>query len=113
MYRQVGNPIFDERGMIQKGLIIRHLVLPNHLQNTKQVLKWVKKQMPSQVYISLMAQYFPTHKAQKRNDINRKLTQEEYAEILHFMDQMGFQNGYVQEVEENECQYVPNWDINS
>ncbi len=109
MHRQVGNPKFDENGIIQKGLILRHLVLPNHLQNTKQVLKWIHKNMNSGVYVSVMAQYFPEYKAYDRPDINRKLTKEEYVEIQDFVEKLGIQNGYLQEMEENECQYVPQW----
>ena len=78
MYKQVGNPEFDENGLIKKGLIIRHLVLPNHLQNSKEVLKWIKNNIDENVYVSIMAQYFPTYKANETEDINRKLTQEEY-----------------------------------
>lgn len=110
MYRQVGNPKFDENGMIQKGLMIRHLVLPNHLQNTKQVLKWIRKNMCSEVYVSVMAQYFPEYKACERTDINRKLTKKEYEEILDFAEKIQIKNGYFQELEENEKQYVPKWE---
>ena len=110
MEHQVGNPKFDENGMLQKGLIIRHLVLPNHLQNTKQVLKWICKNMDTQVYVSVMAQYFPEYKACERMDINRKLTKEEYEEIMNFVQKLGIQNGYFQELEENERQYVPKWE---
>lgn len=110
MERQVGNPKFDENGMIQKGLIIRHLVLPNHLQNTKQVLKWIHKNMDSQVYVSVMAQYFPEYKACERVDINRKLTKGEYEEVMNFAQKLGIENGYFQELEENERQYVPKWE---
>lgn len=110
MERQVGNPKFDENGMIQKGLIIRHLVLPNHLQNTKQVLKWIHKNMDSQVYVSVMAQYFPEYKACEREDINRKLTKGEYEEVMNFAQKLGIENGYFQELEENERQYVPKWE---
>lgn len=78
MYRQVGCPVFDENGIIQKGLIIRHLVLPNHLQNSKHVLKWIKENMPEDTYVSVMAQYFPTYKAKEDDLINRKLTKKEY-----------------------------------
>lgn len=109
MYRQVGNPVFDEKGIIQKGLIIRHLVLPNHLQNSKQVLKWIHKNIASDVYVSVMAQYFPSYKALERQDIGRKITQEEYDQILNFMMDLGIKNGYVQELEENERKYVPKW----
>lgn len=109
MYAQVGNPKFDANGIIQKGLIIRHLVLPNHLQNTKQVLKWIRKNMSPQVFVSVMAQYFPEYKACEREDMNRKLTKEEYEEIMSFVQELGIQNGYFQELEENERQYVPEW----
>lgn len=110
MERQVGSPKFDENEMIQKGLIIRHLVLPNHLQNTKQVLKWIHKNMDSQVYVSVMAQYFPEYKACERVDINRKLTKGEYEEVMNFAEKLGIENGYFQELEENERQYVPKWE---
>ncbi len=109
MYQQVGNPQFDENGMFQRGLMIRHLVLPNHLQNTKQVLKWIQKNINANVYVSIMAQYFPTYKAKEREDVNRKLTEEEYQEIRDYVEKLGIQNGYMQEQEENEQQYVPNW----
>ena len=111
MYKQVGNPVFDENGIIQKGWIIRHLVLPNHLQNSKQVLKWIKKNMNSRIFVSVMAQYFPEYKALETEDINRKLTEEEYSEIKTYVEKLGIQNGYMQEIEENEEKYVPEWDI--
>lgn len=111
MYHQVGNPELNDDGIIQKGLIIRHLVLPNHLQNTKQILKWIKKNVNPNVYISVMAQYFPEYKALERKDINRKLTEQEYAEIQAYIDRIGIENGYMQELEENEQKYVPKWNI--
>lgn len=109
MYKQVGNPKFNENGILQKGLIIRHLVLPNHLQNTKQVLKWIRKNVSKEVYVSVMAQYFPEYKALQREDINRKLTKAEYEEIEEYIDKLGIQYGYLQDLEENEKQYVPRW----
>lgn len=109
MYRQAGPPKFDQNGMIQKGVIIRHLILPNHLQNTKQILKWIQKNMSHEIYVSVMAQYFPEYKALDRSDINRKLTKEEYEEIQDFVDKLGMKNGYRQDLEENEKQYVPEW----
>lgn len=111
MYRQVGNAEFDENGIIQKGVIIRHLVLPNHLQNSKHILKWIKENMPDDVYVSIMAQYFPTYKAKQVKDINRKLTQKEYKEIENYLYTLDLQNGYIQELGEHEEEYVPNWDI--
>lgn len=110
MYSQVGNPVFDKDGIIKKGLLIRHLVLPNHLQNSKQVLKWFKKNIDSAVYINIMAQYFPEYKALEREDINRKLSEDEYKNIESFVYKLGIDNGYIQDLEDNEKQYVPKWE---
>lgn len=107
MKKQVGNPIFDEEGIIQKGIIVRHLVLPNHLQNTKSILKWIKNNLGKDTYCSIMAQYFPTYKALGKEDINRKLNVEEYDEIENYVYKLGLKNGYMQYVEENEEKYVP------
>ena len=109
MYKQVGSPIFDENGIIKKGLIIRHLVLPNHLQNSKHILKWIKENMPEDTYVSVMAQYFPTYKAQEDNLINRKLNKKEYREIEEFLYTLNLENGYMQELGEHEEEYVPNF----
>lgn len=109
MYRQVGCPVFDENGIIQKGLIIRHLVLPNHLQNSKHVLKWIKENMPEDTYVSVMAQYFPTYKAKEDELINRKLTKKEYKEIEEYLYTLDLKNGYMQELGEHEEEYVPDF----
>ena len=111
MYRQVGKPIFNENGMIQKGVIIRHLVLPNHLQNTKHILKWIKENMPEGTYVSVMAQYFPTYRANQEESINRKLTKKEYQEIENYLYTLNLENGYMQELGEHEEEYVPNFDL--
>lgn len=109
MYKQVGSPVFNENGIIQKGLIIRHLVLPNHLQNSKHVLKWIKENMPEDTYVSVMAQYFPTYKAKEDDLINRKLTKKEYKEIEEFLYTLDLKNGYMQELGGHEEEYVPDF----
>ena len=65
MYRQVGAPQLNKDGIMQKGLMIRHLILPNQIENSKRVLKWIKENMDNNIYISMMAQYFPTYKARE------------------------------------------------
>ena len=85
MYKQVGSPKFDENGIIQKGVIIRHLVLPNYIDNSKKVLEWIKNNIDKRVYVSIMAQYFPCYKAKEIEKLNRKLTEEEYEEIEEFV----------------------------
>lgn len=107
MISQVGKPIFFDNGIIKKGVIIRHLVLPNHIQNSKRVLKWIKENVSKDIYISIMAQYFPSFKALQYHDINRKLTEEEFSKIENYMYKLNLKNGYIQYIEENEEQYVP------
>lgn len=109
MYNQVGAPILDEKGIIKNGLIVRHLVLPNYIENSKKVLKWLKENLEENVYVSIMAQYFPTYKAKEDEYINRKLTKEEYEEIEQYICELDFKNGYMQELGEHEEEYVPNF----
>lgn len=109
MYRQTGKAVFDDRGIMQKGMIIRHLVLPNHILNSRRVLKWINENMHD-VYVSVMAQYFPTYKAKDIEDINRKLTKEEYEQIENYLYRLDLENGYIQELGEHEEEYVPKWD---
>lgn len=109
MYRQVGKPVFDEKGIMQKGMIIRHLILPNHIINSKRVLKWINDNMPD-VYVSIMAQYFSTYNAKEIDDINRKLTLKEYKEVENFLYTLNLDNGFIQELGEHEEEYVPKWE---
>lgn len=111
MQEQVGTVEFDQRGIIQKGVIIRHLVLPNHILNSKHILKWIKENMPQETYVSIMAQYFPTHLATKDSLLNRKLTKKEYQEIEKYLYTLDLKNGYMQELGEHEEEYVPNFDF--
>lgn len=110
MYRQTGKSIFNDDGIMQKGMIIRHLVLPNHILNSRRVLKWINENMHN-VYVSVMAQYFPTYKAKDIDDINRKLTKEEYEQIENYLYRLDLENGYIQELGEHEEEYVPKWEI--
>ena len=110
MKRQVGSEmIFCENGMLKHGMIVRHLVLPNHLQNSKKTLKWIKENLGKDTYVSVMAQYFPCYKAKDDKDIGRKITREEYDEIVKYFNSLGLHNGYMQDIEEYEEKYVPDF----
>lgn len=111
MYNQVGKPKFNERGIMQKGVIVRHLVLPNYLENSKNVLKWIKQNLGDDVYISIMAQYFPTYNAKKDDKINRNLKKIELKIIEKYIQDLNFKNGFIQELGENEEAYVPTWNL--
>ena len=110
MYRQVGSPILNEKGVMQKGLMVRHLILPNNIENSRKCLKWLKENFNDKIYISLMAQYFPTYKAKEISEINRKLTPKEYEEIENYLYDLDIENGYIQELGEHEEEYVPKWE---
>ena len=112
MYRQVGKNEYDENGIIKAGIIIRHLILPNHTENSKKVLKWIAENMPKNITVSVMAQYFPTYKAKEIKDINRKITKYEYQKIENYLYSLDLENGYIQEMGNNEEIYVPKWEIN-
>lgn len=111
MYSQVGNAVFDDNGLIQKGVIIRHLVLPNHIQNTKNILKWINENLPKDIYVSIMAQYFPTYKAKNNSLINRKLNKKEYKDVLNYLYSLDLQNGYIQDLGSHEEEYVPDFNL--
>lgn len=111
MYRQVGKNEYDENGIIKAGIIIRHLILPNHTENSKKVLKWIAENMPKNITVSVMAQYFPTYKAKEIEGLNRKLTKEEYEEVENYLYDLDLENGYIQELGEHEEEYVPKWEI--
>ena len=111
MYRQVGVPQLDDNGIMKKGLMIRHLILPNQVENSKQVLKWIKENIDNNVFVSVMAQYFPTYKAKEIEGLNRKLTKEEYEEVENYLYDLDLENGYIQELGEHEEEYVPKWEI--
>ena len=110
MYRQVGQPILNENDVMEKGLMIRHLILPNNIENSKKILKWIKENIDNNVYVSIMAQYFPTYKAKETSNLNRKLTQKEYEEIENYLYSLKLENGYIQELGEHEEEYVPKWE---
>ena len=111
MYRQVGSPILNDEGIMQKGLMVRHLILPNEIENSKKVLKWIKENLDENVFISIMAQYFPTYLAKDVENLNRKLTKEEYEEIENYVYELDLENGYMQDLGEHEEEYVPKWEL--
>ena len=97
MYRQVGNLALDEAGIAQRGLIVRHLVMPGGISGTEGVMKFLSEEISKDVYISLMSQYFPAYRAKEFKEINRRITSTEYEEARRIMEQYGLENGWVQE----------------
>jgi len=98
MKRQVGNLVIEE-GIARKGILVRHLVLPSNLAGSKQVLAWIKQELGIETYISLMAQYNPLHRAVDYPMLCRSIRQEEYDNLLDFLEKEGFENAFIQELE--------------
>lgn len=96
-----------ENGIMKKGLIIRHLVLPSHEQDSKNILKWIKENLGTRTIISLMSQYFPCYKAKNHPILSRKIKPIEYKAVINEFVNLGFKNGYSQEFSSANCTYVP------
>jgi len=110
MYRQTGAEIeLDDEGYITRGLIIRHLVLPGHVENSKAVLRFIADNLSPDVHISLMAQYHPTPAVRRHPRLHRCLRAEEYEEVVDEFDRLGFHRGWVQDLS-SPSNYLPDFD---
>jgi len=97
MHRQVGIAQIDNEGIIKRGVIIRHLVLPNNIPGTDKIMRFIAQEISKDAYISLMSQYLPYYRAAEFPDISRRLNSEEYAEAKRIMRNYGLDNGWTQE----------------
>ena len=112
MQSQFDEYVFDGE-IMKKGMIVRHLVLPNHIQNSKNVLKWIKENLRKDIYVSVMAQYFPTYKAVVDELIGRKLSFSEYRKIEQYFYGLDIKNGYIQDLGKHEEEFVPDFNMNN
>lgn len=109
MYAQVGPLVLDGEGIAMKGLIIRHLVLPENLSQTEIVLNRIKACLGTQVHISLMCQYQPMFKAPQHNELNKRTSPEEYDRAISTLINLGFENGWLQDYEEIDGEFLPDF----
>jgi len=108
MFRQVGEPVIED-GIMKRGVMIRHLVLPSHVRNSIGVLESIKAHWGDRIPVSLMSQYFPAGKASDYPEINRRITRREYQKVLHKLYELEL-DGFAQELESADKKYVPKWD---
>ncbi|WP_424337418.1 radical SAM protein [Hydrogenispora ethanolica] len=111
MVRQCGPVVLDERGLIRSGVVVRHLILPGAVADSKQCLQWMKQHLPKGVYVSLMAQYLPLSSLRLPPELNRKLTQTEYDAVLDELFSLGLEDGFVQELDSADEAYIPDFDL--
>ena len=109
MYRQVGNLVLDENGIAQRGLIVRHLILPNDVAETEECLRFLANEISPEISVSLMAQYYPTNKSDRVPLLDRKIRVSEYEKAVSYLEKFGLKNGWVQEMEASET-YRPNFE---
>lgn len=110
MVRQTGSCEFGEDGYIQKGTIIRHLILPGHTRNSIAVLDYLHRTYGNKVFISVMNQYTPVWQQEKYPELNRKVTRREYEKVLDAAVELGIENGYFQEGETAKESFIPAFD---
>lgn len=112
MRRQQPDDVFGDGGMMQKGVIVRHLVLPGALENTKGVLQDISS-IDDTMYVSLMGQYFPTPNVENHPILSRRITEDEYDQATQAFFDAGLQNGFSQELDSATEEYVPDFDLDA
>lgn len=98
-----------EDNLMQKGVIIRHLVIPNEIENSLSCLNWINENLDKNQYISIMAQYTPCYKAMQNKKYNRPLHIIEYKRVLSYLNKLNFKNGFVQELDSASTKFIPNF----
>lgn len=108
MYKQVGKPKFDKKGIMKKGLIVRVLLLPNRVEDAKKIIKYLHDKYDDNIFISIMNQYTPVKKL-KYDELNRKVQDSEYDELINYACDIGVVNAYIQEGETQKESFIPNF----
>ena len=110
MLRQVGPVKIDDDGIIQSGVIVRHLILPGCAEESMRILDWIAENLPG-AWVSLMAQYLPFGKVEGVDQLDRRLTQEEYDSVVDHLMALGLEDGFVQELSSSDEKYIPAFDL--
>ena len=108
MYRQVGKCEFDENGLLKSGLVVRVLILPGHIDDSKKIIEYLYKTYGDDIFISIMNQYTPINKC-KYSNLNRKVTDEEYDSVVDYALDLGVKNAFVQEGEAASESFIPDF----
>lgn len=106
MYRQVGEIKINDKGMLEKGVVVRVLILPDHVDDSKKIIEYLYKTYGNDIFISIMNQYTPVWKC-KYSNLNRKVTEDEYNEVVNYAIDLGVVNAFVQEGEAADDSFIP------
>lgn len=110
MFRQVGTPVFRD-DMLVKGIIVRHLLLPGCTQDSKDVIKYLYTTYKDDIFISIMNQYTPLPHVAAFPELTRKVTEEEYDEVINYAIELGIENGFIQEGDTADESFIPAFDF--
>jgi putative pyruvate formate lyase activating enzyme len=111
MYRQVGTPIFDDKtGLMKKGVIIRHMIMPSHTLDSKRLIRYMYETYGDNVYISIMNQYTPPTGLKGYDEIKRKVTKREYEKVIDYALSLGIENAFIQEGGTASESFIPDFD---
>ena len=113
MVRQTGAPVFDEKGeegLIKRGTIVRHLTLPGCLADSKEIIRYLYETYGNRIYISIMSQFTPLSNVAAYPELNRRVTEEEYEELVDFAIDLGLEQGFIQEGDVAEESFIPDFD---
>lgn len=112
MVRQVGEPVFEsEDDLMKRGVLVRHLILPEHLEESKQILHYLVDAYGDRIYVSIMNQYTPMAGIEKDfPELGRKITEQEYDEVVDYAIEIGLENGFIQEGDTAEESFIPSFD---
>jgi len=112
MFRQVGNLVIDSSGIAQRGLIVRHLILPNGISGSADSLEWLAENISRTVTVSIMAQYHPSYLANRESVLSRRISHDEYRQVVSMVERLGLENGWLQEMDASDY-YLPNFERQS
>jgi putative pyruvate formate lyase activating enzyme len=107
MVRQAGSPEFDDRGVMKRGVVVRHLLLPGHIEDSKKIIEYLYHTYGDTIYISIMNQYTPLPAMSEYPEINCRVTEKEYEELVDYAIELGVENGFIQEGETASESFIP------
>jgi len=106
MFRQAGALKMDKHGIAEKGVIVRLLILPNNISGTIDTLRFLKEEVSTDIFLSVMSQYHPTHKAHDFPELSRRITRAEYKAVIDEMENLGFTNGWIQALDTDHNRFL-------
>lgn len=111
MISQVGLPVFDDDGILKKGVIVRHLMLPNQLEDSKEIIKYLYDTYHDDIYISIMNQYTPLKQVENIPSLNQKVKDDDYESLIDYAIDLGVKNAYIQEGETQKVSFIPSFKL--